>query len=81
MSYSDYYSSVSFWLSFLLFCRFSCRLYFLRNKFTFVSRTFSWVFETLSQTDALESVFCVAYEKFSRLILCFGAILIASFFS
>ena len=28
----------------LPFCTFSCLLYFLRNKFTLVPQTFSWVF-------------------------------------
>ena len=33
-----------FLVSFLLFCVFSCLLYFLRNKFTLVLKTFDWVF-------------------------------------
>ena len=33
-----------FLVSFLLFCGFSCLLYFLRNEFTLVPQTFSWEF-------------------------------------
>ena len=67
--------------SFLLFCRFSCLLFFLGNKFTLVvPQTFSWVFAMKSQTDTLQDA-SVLYMESCEAIVIFRAILIASSFS
>ena len=72
--YSDFYcrglfySDVVFFVSFLLFCRFSCLLYFPRNKFTLVPKTLAesgiWVFAMQSQTEALQGASVLHMERF-----------------
>ena len=52
-----------------LFCGFSRFLYFLRNKFTLVSQTFSWVFAMLSQTDALQGASTLHMEGFEAIVM------------
>ena len=66
--YSDHSCRGIFYLSFFfhfqLFRRFSCPLYFLRNKFTLVPQTFSWVFVMSSQTNAFKSASVLHIERF-----------------
>ena len=40
--------------SFLLFCRFSCLLYLLKNKFTLVPQTFSWILSSIKSAKTFD---------------------------